>query len=132
MLVRNTQRPLYAILFAFGVWLFVAPWWMPGYEASTGFAIVHAHALGLLTALCGAVAMLRATRWTFAAAIALNIWMLISPFAIGFIGTAPGPAWNQMLVGVLLACAMVAVGGGRAHDAPDREAPRGDADHAHV
>lgn len=64
------------VMLVFGVWVFVAPFWMPAYASTSDAAAWSSYILGIL--------------------------LIISPFVLRFYGSETGAAWNQIILGILV------------------------------
>ena len=90
-------------LLALGVWLFVSPFWMPGYLSTDSTAAWNAYVLGGLVVLFAWAVLSTQRIWEEWVEFALGIWLVISPFVLAFYRTEYGAAWNQIILGVLIA-----------------------------
>lgn len=86
----------------FGVWLFLAPFWMPVHLSATSVAAWNAYVSGILVASIGWAALARPQRWERWLNLALGIWLVIAPFLLRFFVNEPAAAWNQVILGVLI------------------------------
>jgi len=89
-----------------GVWLFFAPFLM-AYGSIAGAAAWDSYVIGAVAALFAASALWRtsasqAEEWVN---LVLGLWLVAAPFALGFYTSAAAAAWNQIVVGVLIAAA---------------------------
>jgi len=87
-----------------GVWLFFAPFLMT-YGSITGVAAWDSYVIGAAAALFATSALWRASpsqaeEWVN---LVLGLWLIAAPFALGFYASAAAAAWNQVVVGVLIA-----------------------------
>ena len=83
-----------------GVWLLVSPFILgfSGYSAPTwNDAIIG---LGTLVAMYSPYG--RETDWRGYAGVLLGLWVLISPWVLGYAHIAPA-LWNSVVVGIILA-----------------------------
>lgn len=87
---------------ALGVWLFLSPWILRFFHWAD-MSTINFLAMGLAIAALAAAAvfMHRHAVWEDGVTLALGLWMVISPQAIGFSGNYLASA-NAALVGILL------------------------------
>ena len=86
-----------------GAWLFVSPFIL-GY-APLAAAAWNAYVVGAAVAILAASALWVPSfgldeEW---GNLALGLWLVAAPFVLGFFGSEPLAAWNQIVVGVLIA-----------------------------
>ncbi len=87
-----------------GLWLLAAPFLMnyagdPG-EAATRNSVAVGVAL-IAVALVGLLKRLPRRRWL---TLALGVWLIVSPFALGYAG-AEAAAWNAIITGIVVTVA---------------------------
>ncbi len=90
------------VMLIFGVWLFLAPFWMPAYESSTSVAAWNSYVLGVLVVAFAWAALARPQKWQEWVNLVLGVWLIIAPFVLRFWGTEQGAAWNQIVLGILI------------------------------
>lgn len=96
MSVKHWQDPLALVL---GLWMGISPWVL-GHSAEPS-PTWNAVILGVLIVLAALVALFRARAWQEWANAAFGLWLVISPWALGFSGAAMA-MWNAVIVGVLV------------------------------
>ena len=84
---------------ALGVWLAISPWVL-GY-ASEIAAAWNAHAVGVIIAVAAGAALVAFQKWEEWVNAALAAWLIVSPYLLGFGGSAYA-LWNQTIVGLLV------------------------------
>jgi hypothetical protein len=99
---RNESWQDWAIL-VLGLWLLISPFLL-GY-ASADAAAWNAYAVGAAVVILAATSLWVPSfgmdeEW---ANLMLGLWLVAAPFVLGFIGSEPLAAWNQIVVGVLIA-----------------------------
>jgi hypothetical protein len=95
--VKHWQDPLNLIL---GVWMVASPWVL-NYSTQrdpTWNAII----LGILIALAALFALFRVMAWEEWGNVVLGVWLVISPWVLGFSGMAQAMS-NAVIVGVVVA-----------------------------
>jgi hypothetical protein len=99
--MKHWQDPVNALL---GAWLVLSPWVL-GYQGETA-AMVNGVIVGLalIATALGAIFMPRAwEEWT---EVALGVWMIVSPWILGF-GGIQAAMWSAVISGlVIVALAM--------------------------
>lgn len=98
----KTQRWQDWVMLIFGVWLFFTPFWMFGYASAASVAATNAYILGILVALFAIIALAAARPWEEWVELVLGIWLVISPFVLGFYSVESGAAWNAVILGALV------------------------------
>jgi len=89
-----------------GAWLVLAP--LFGIGAISDVAAINSYLIGTVVVIFGIAALVRPQLWEEYVNLALGIWLIIAPFALGFTNQA-GPMWNQIIVGLLIGGAALAV-----------------------
>ena len=90
-----------------GAWLVVSPWILSfsGSAAATWNAVI----VGVIFALLSLLALLESKPWEEWSELIVAIWLLVSPWALGFSGLSTA-TWNAVLVAVVVgALALTAV-----------------------
>ena len=95
--VRHWQDPVNLIL---GVWMLISPWVL-GYQGETT-AMWNAVVLGILIGAVAIGALAQPKAWEEWANVVLGIWLVISPWVLGFSGMRE-PMANAVIVGVVRA-----------------------------
>lgn len=85
-----------------GVWLFFAPFFML-YGPLTGPAAWNSYIVGAAVAIFAAWALQSPGKWEEWVNLALGLWLIAAPFALGFYAGLEAAAWSQIIIGVLLA-----------------------------
>lgn len=102
---------------AVGLWLFVAPWVL-GY-AGLRSAAWNSWTLGVVVVAVSVSALILFAAWQEWVNVILGVWLLISPWVMGFAGAENASAlWNH--VGVGLAVGGLALWDALAHGMEDR------------
>jgi hypothetical protein len=97
MSARHWQDPVNLIL---GLWVLISPWVL-GFTASsnaTGDAVV----VGILVALAGLLATTRWQMWEEWAELVLGIWLIVSPWVLGF-SDLKSATYNGVILGIVIA-----------------------------
>lgn len=97
MNVKHWQDPLSLIL---GLWLLVSPWVVQ--YANETVPMGNAVVVGILVAAVACYALFRVMAWQEWVNAALGIWLLASPWVLGFSGLATA-MWNAVIVGAVIA-----------------------------
>jgi len=84
-----------------GAWLFVSPWIMQ-YPAEIPAATWNAYISGAVIVVFAAIAMYMPKIWEEGLNMALGIWMIVSPWILGF-STYRDVTINAVVVGVAVA-----------------------------
>ena len=95
--VKHWQDPVNLVL---GVWMIVSPWVLR-YQAETtptGNAVI----LGVLIAIAALIALFRVMAWEEWVNVAFGVWLLVSPWILGFSGIAAAMT-NAVIVGIVVA-----------------------------
>lgn len=90
------------VMLVFGVWVFVAPFWMPAYASTSDAAAWSSYILGILVVIFAWAALATRNLWQERVNLALGILLIISPFVLRFYGSETGAAWNQIILGILV------------------------------
>lgn len=96
MTTRRWQDGVNLIL---GLWLFVSPWVL-GYADTTGGW--NAYVLGAAIVVFAAIAAYFPHAWEEAVNALLGVWLVISPFVLGFSGMRT-VAYHTLIMGLLVA-----------------------------
>ncbi|HEY7548327.1 MAG TPA: SPW repeat protein [Hyphomicrobiaceae bacterium] len=95
-----------------GAWLFISPWVLGFASAAreagttTPRPAVNAWIFGVIVVVLSIAALVRTQPWEEWLNLLAGIWLFISPWVLGYSGTAT-PLWNALIVGALvfiLAC----------------------------
>ena len=81
-----------------GLWLAVSPWAL-SYAHET-LPAWNAHIVGIIIAVAALAALLAFQKWEEWVIGLLGVWLIASPFMLGFSALAHA-LWNQLIVGVL-------------------------------
>lgn len=90
-------------MLVFGVWLLLSPLWMPGYASASSVAAWNAYVFGVLIVAFTIAAIGSVQRWEEWLELAMGIWLVVAPFVFAFYDPERGAAWNQIVVGLLVA-----------------------------
>lgn len=83
-----------------GAWLFISPWVLQ--SAGMGNFAWDAWIVGVLMVALSIGALYQVTEWEDWGNLILGAWLFISPWVLGFFGSA-APAWDAWIVGVIVA-----------------------------
>uniref|UniRef100_A0ABX1PFB1 SPW repeat-containing integral membrane domain-containing protein n=2 Tax=Aromatoleum anaerobium TaxID=182180 RepID=A0ABX1PFB1_9RHOO len=97
MKVKHWQDPANLVL---GLWMVVSPWAL-AYQAETN-AVWSAVIAGALVAALALFELFQVKAWEEWGNMALGLWMVISPWVLGF-ATSAGAMWNAVIVGLAVA-----------------------------
>ena len=88
-------------LFGFltGLWLFLSPWLMD--YSTLSHAAWNAYIIGAALVVFEAAALAYSTIWEELLDMALGVWLLASPFVLGFVAQQAA-AMNAVIVGVIV------------------------------
>lgn len=98
MKMKHWQDPLNLIL---GLWLLASPWILAYQDemVSTRNAVI----VGILIAALAVLELFKVKAWEEWASVAFGVWLVISPWVLGFSGLAAAATWNAVIVGVAVA-----------------------------
>ena len=96
-LKENWQDSVNIVL---GLWLVISPWILQfaGLQTALGNAIV----VGALIALTGLAALVNFRQWEEWLSIVIGLWLIASPWVLGF-AMAAAATWNFVILGVVTA-----------------------------
>jgi SPW repeat len=94
-----TERWQDSLNVVLGVWLILSPWIL-GF-ASTPAAMWNAVLIGLVIAAAAAAALVDFHKWEEWADMAFGLWLLLSPWILGFAAMLAAATWNFVVVGIL-------------------------------
>jgi hypothetical protein len=97
MKIKHWQDPVSLIL---GLWLLISPWALQ-YQGEVN-PRWNAVVVGIVVAAIALYAMFQVMAWQEWVNAALGIWLVISPWALGFAGLAAA-MWNAVIVGAVIA-----------------------------
>jgi hypothetical protein len=97
MSIKHWQDPVNLIL---GLWLVVSPWAL-AFEAEAN-PTWNAVILGILIAAVALIALFRVMAWEEWVNLALGVWLVISPWLVGF-SDLVAAMWNAVIVGAVVA-----------------------------
>src|SRR5205085_11069309 len=91
MSIKHWQDPLNLIL---GIWMIASPWALnySADKAPTWNAVI----LGILIGAAALFALFRVMAWEEWGSVALGVWLVISPWLLGFSSMAAA-MWNAMI-----------------------------------
>ena len=82
-----------------GIWLFLSPWLL-GYVAASTAAAWNAWILGVALVVFSAIAVSMPQVWEEVINVLIGIWMVISPWLVGFSHTRSAET-NAVIVGIV-------------------------------
>ncbi|HZP87920.1 MAG TPA: SPW repeat protein [Burkholderiales bacterium] len=91
------------VMLIFGIWLFLSPFWMPAYASTSSTAAWNSYVLGVLVVIFAWAALAKPEKWEEWVNLVLGIWLIIAPFVLRFYHAETGAAWNQIILGILIA-----------------------------
>jgi len=82
-----------------GIWLIISPYIL-GFAGTPG--ATNAITIGIIVGILALIRVMTPenTRWLSWVNMVFGVWLLISPFAMGFMGTAD--LWNAIILGILV------------------------------
>lgn len=98
--MERTQRWQDWVMLVFGVWLFFSPFILR-YHSYNNVVAWNAYVFGAGVAIFAIIALASPHRWEARVNLVLGIWLVISPFALGF-DSELAPTWNNVLLGLLI------------------------------
>jgi len=101
--VMKTQRWQDWVMLILGAWLFFSPFWMNGYASTGSAAAWNSYIFGVVAVVLAVAALTTGQRWEEWVELILGIWLIVAPFFLSFYNTEHSAAWNQIIVGVLIA-----------------------------
>ena len=90
------------VMLAFGIWLFVSPFWMLVYGSLMDVAAWNSYVMGVLVAVFAWGALAGARRWEEWLQLIFGVWLIVSPFVLMFYAIEPTAAWNTIALGILI------------------------------
>jgi hypothetical protein len=90
-----------------GACLFLAPWVL-GYAATTAAAAWTAWVSGIVIAVLAIAALTRFAEWEEWVNGIVGLWVVLSPWILGFATTASTAAWTHVVLGLVVLVAAVA------------------------
>ncbi len=95
--VKHWQDPVNLVL---GLWMLASPWVL-AYQTEPA-AAWNAVIVGALIGVLALFELFQVKAWEEWASVALGLWLVISPWVLGFSGMATA-MWNAMIVGFVVA-----------------------------
>ncbi|MBW7852279.1 MAG: SPW repeat protein [Rhodospirillales bacterium] len=86
---------------ALGAWLIISPWLL-GFAAAFA-AAWNAWLVGAAVGILAIWAIVQFATWQEWVNLVLGLWLIVSPWILGFAAISPGVYWNFVVVGVLIA-----------------------------
>lgn len=83
-----------------GGWLFVAPWWLYGPTAATPVNW-SSWLVGAALVVLAVAAILRFQEWEEWVSGVIGLWLVVSPWILGFADLAPA-VWNAVICGLIV------------------------------
>ncbi|MFV1984025.1 MAG: SPW repeat protein [Thiohalomonadales bacterium] len=102
----KNQRGQDWTVFLLGVWLVISP--LIGIGVINDVAAINSYIVGSAVILFSIAAITKPRMWEEYINIALGVWLLSSPFIFDY-SHLTAPAWNQILVGLLIGGSALAV-----------------------
>lgn len=90
-----------AVNLVLGLWLIVSPWAL-GFVADRTPAW-NAWVVGVIIAVAALAALVAFHKWEEWVEAALGLWLIVSPYLLGFVATQMHATWNQIIVGIVVA-----------------------------
>ena len=94
-----TERWQDSVNVVLGVWLILSPWILQ--IAGNSTALWNALLIGVVIAAAALGALVSYHKWEEWADMAFGLWLVVSPWILGFAATLAAATWNFVLVGVL-------------------------------
>lgn len=88
------------VMLVLGIWLFVSPFILQ-YADLRGTAALNSYVLGIAVVAFAVAALARPQMWEEWVNLALGIWLIISPFVLGFQSETVA-LWNHVILGLLI------------------------------
>lgn len=95
--MKHWQDPVNLVL---GLWMIISPWVL-GYQTQAA-AQSNAIIVGVPIAILAAIEFVNVAAWEEWLNFLLGIWLVISPWAVGFSGVAAATS-NAVIIGVVVA-----------------------------
>jgi hypothetical protein len=83
-----------------GGWLFIAPWVL-GYSGLRAPAW-NSWIIGVVVAAISIAALIQFTEWEEWVNAVLGLWLLISPWVLGFAPSSTPALWNHVVLGIVI------------------------------
>lgn len=99
MLQSVARRWQDSVNLVLGVWLVISPWVLQ--FAAEPRAMWNAVILGVVIAAAAILALVQFREWEEWADMAFGLWLIVSPWVLGFAATLAAATWNFVVVGVL-------------------------------
>jgi len=87
-----------------GLWVFIAPWVLQQSATAGNSAMWNLWIVGVAVAVFALAAMFAFQVWEEWVNVGLGIWLLVSPWVLGFSSTSI-LMWNAVILGILIAVA---------------------------
>lgn len=100
--MRNQQRWQDWAMLVLGLWLLSSPFFIAGGSLSDG-AAWNSYILGGSVSLVAMFALFDSKLWEEWVNLTLGLWLVAAPFAMAFYHTENDVAWNQIVLGALIA-----------------------------
>jgi hypothetical protein len=84
-----------------GVWLVLSPWAL-GFVAETR-PTWNAWILGVIIAVAAIAALFAFQEWEEWVNAVLGLWLIVSPWVLGYSAMVAAAMWNQVVVGLIVA-----------------------------
>ncbi len=99
--MQTTTRWQDVLSMLLGFWLLLSPVILGFYTLEMGVAVWHSFILGLVVAAVSIAALTRFYIWEEWVNVVLGLWLIASPFVLGFTGVTEA-MWNHIIVGLLI------------------------------
>lgn len=103
--MRIKHRWQDAVALVLGVWLLFAPF-IIGYGSLNGLAAWNSYLVGAAVAIASAWALRVPEAWEESVIVlnlVLGFWLVTSPYVLDFSPSKEAAAWNELVVGLLIA-----------------------------
>jgi hypothetical protein len=94
----NRQQWQDWVTLVIGIWIFISPWLFAG---AVGAVAWNFYIVGVLVAALALAALFAFQVWEEWVNVVLGVWLIVSPWALGFSGFAP-LTWNAVIAGLLV------------------------------
>lgn len=84
-----------------GVWLFLSPWIL-GFTGISQ-AATNAYVIGIAVVVFALLALYMPHLWEEWINVVLGVWLIVSPWVLGYAGVMQAAVWNSVIVGLLVA-----------------------------
>lgn len=85
-----------------GIWLFCSPFLVEAYFPYTSLDDWNSYMAGVALIIVSMVALRNPERWEEWFNILIGVWLIISPFLLGFASTQRIPTLNHIVIGIIV------------------------------